>query len=266
MAAVLWGGPTALASHRSAGLLWRLNGLEEAPVEVSVAAGRRARSVIVHRRRAGDEVRRVVKEHIPTTGIERTLLDLAGSLSPARAGLALDDALHRRLTNLDDLEKELVQGRRGARALRALIEARDASDAAVESRLESAFLRLIRRHRLPVPLVQYRVEQGGSVVARLDFAYPVCLLGIETDGYRWHGGRERWSADLRRENRLKLLGWTILRFSSEDIHDRPGDVAQQVRAALHARGSLGQLRFPTSAERTWRARTGSSRYNRGAGM
>jgi very-short-patch-repair endonuclease len=62
------------------------------------------------------------------------------------------------------------------------------------------------------------------------------------DGYRWHAGREQWSRDLRRENQLKLRGWTLLRFSWEDVHGRPRTVANQVRSAL---GRAGVSQLPT---------------------
>jgi very-short-patch-repair endonuclease len=81
---------------------------------------------------------------------------------------------------------------------------------------------------------------GAAFVARLDFAYPSHRVAVETDGYRWHGSVERWRRDLRRENRLKLLGWTVLRFSWEDVQDRAELVSSQIRAALgdSASGSL----------------------------
>jgi very-short-patch-repair endonuclease len=113
-----------------------------------------------------------------------------------------------------------------------LVAKRDDRDGIVESRLESALLLLLREYGLPLPLAQYRVMEGEAFVARLDFEHPSHRLGIEADGYRWHGSAELWRRDLRRENRLKLLGWTLLRFSWEDVHDRPEIVASQVRAAL----------------------------------
>jgi very-short-patch-repair endonuclease len=235
VAAILSGGPSALASHRSAGILWRLDGLEGKPVEVSVKSGIRISRAIVHRRRQNDDPTTVVLDRIRSTGIQRTLLDLCAVLSRRRAGLALDDALRRGLTTLDATRETLESGpsgRSGIRTLRGLVDARDQLDGRLESRLESEFIHLLRRHRLLLPSPQYVVVDGDSYVARLDFAYPTRRLGIETDGYRWHGGRERWSEDLRRENRLKLLGWTILRFSWKDIHDCPETVVSAVRAAL----------------------------------
>ena len=242
MAAVLCGGPSALASHRSAAALWNLDGVEKGAIELSVKAGRRIRGAIVHRRLPGDDPEVTLREGIPSTEIERTLLDLAAVVSPRRAGLALDDALRRKLTTLDAMWDVLSgpKGRSGTLVLRKLLDSRDELDAQLESHLEATLLRLLRRHGLPLPVPQHRVVQGNELVARLDFAYPALRLGIEADGYRWHGGRERWKRDLRRENRLKLMGWTLLRFTWEDIHDHPETVASHIRAALR-QPTLGSL-------------------------
>jgi very-short-patch-repair endonuclease len=250
MAAVLFGGPTALASHRSAAALWRLQGIEERPIEISVGAGRRIGGAIVHRRQPNDGPERVVKDRIPATGIDRTLVDLAAVVSPGRAGLALDDALRRRLTTLESTRGVLARGRPGAAALRRLLDARNYRDAQLESRLEAAMLALLRSRGLPEPVPQYSVTDGSDFGARLDFAYPSCRLGIEVDGFRWHSGAERWRRDQRRENRLKLLGWTVLRFSWDDVQNRPEIVASQIREALTARGYLRELPFSVTSGET----------------
>ena len=234
LATVLRGGPSAIASHRAAAALWELDGVEGEPIEISVKSGRRITGAIVHRRTPGDDPETVHIDRIPVTGIERTLLDLATVASKERVGLALDSALRSGATSVNRLRESLLQtpGRTGTRLLRHLLSMRDDRDGAAESQLESAFLRLLRRHSLPIPAVQYQVRDGNRLVARLDFAYPACLLGLETDGYRWHSGRERWRQDVQRENELKLLGWTILRFTWEDVHRRPGSVAAQIRDGL----------------------------------
>jgi very-short-patch-repair endonuclease len=210
--------------------------VEENAIEISVKAGRRIRGALVHRRRAHDDPSVALRAGIPTTGMERTLLDLAAVASAGRVGLALDDALRRRSTTLEAVRDTLSgsRNRPGTRCLRRLLEARDERDSIVESHLESALLRLLRERGVPPPSPQHRVVQGDQLVARLDFAYPSVKLGIEADGYRWHGGRERWMRDLRRENRLKLLGWTILRFSWDDIRERPEMVLSQIHACLSA--------------------------------
>ena len=236
-AAVLSGGPGALASHRAASALWGLSDVRDEVVEVSIKSGKLIAGAVVHRRRDDPTVAMI--EMIPVTGVERTLLDLAAETSLEQAGGALDEVLRRRLTTLVRLREHLEslgrRGRAGSKALRRLMDARDGAVARTESRLESALLQVLRRHGLPVPIPQFRVLDGGLVVARLDFAYPSQRIGIEADGFRWHGSPERWRRDIRRENRLKLLGWTILRFSWQDVHERPEVVASQIRAALESR-------------------------------
>lgn len=236
MAAVLRGGRDALASHRAAAALWRLDGINERAIEISVPCARRIRGALVHRRARSDNPRSTELDRIPATHIERTIIDLAAVVSSDRAGGALDDALRRGLVSVKRMERVLdalsTRGRKGAGAVRTLLAQRDQLDGLAESRLEASMLQVLRRRRLPLPEAQYRVVEGGRVIARLDFAYPSARIGIETDGYRWHGGRERWARDIRRENRLKLLGWTLLRFSWEDVRERPEVVASQVSAVL----------------------------------
>ena len=224
-----------------------------------MATGRRMRGVIVHRRRRDDAPKTAVIDGIPATGIDRTLIDLAGVVASTRVALALDDALRRGITTPAEISAALEalgsRGRTGAGALRETLERRDERDAGAESRLESALLTLLRRHDLPLPAAQHEVVEAGAVVARLDFAYPAIHLGIEADGYRWHGGRERWASDIRRENRLKLLGWTLLRFSWEDVHERPEMIAGQIRMAL--RRSLSSLPTPARAAEIGSGRRGN---------
>ena len=242
MAAVLVGGPSAVASHRSAAALWKLDGIRSAPIEISVKTGLRIPGAIVHRRRADDDPDIVSIDRVPATTIERTLLDLAAVVRPRVAGLAMDDSLRRGDTDLRRLGAVVPPlGRAGRAAFRLLLEERDERDAVAESPLETMMLRILRRAGLPPPVPQYEVHDAHGVVARIDFAYPEHRLGLETDGYRWHSGVERWRQDLRRENRLKLLGWTLLRFSWADLSDRPDQVIGQVRAALSATGSPHRL-------------------------
>jgi very-short-patch-repair endonuclease len=232
-AAVLHGGSSTLASHRAAAALWNLDGIRTPPIEISVKTGLRIEGAFVHRRRVTDDPKVTVIDGIPATCIERTLLDLAAVLAPARVGRAIDDALRSGETTLAKLHLQVsAGGRPGQATFRGLLNERDERDAKTESRLEAMVLQILRRRRLPLPLPQYRVIEAGIPIARLDFAYPEYSLGIEADGYRWHSGVQRWGEDIRRENRLKLLGWTLLHFSWADVRDRPELVASQIRSAL----------------------------------
>ncbi len=140
LAAVVWAGRHAVVSHRAAAALWMLDGFPPGPVEISVTTGRRRSGVVVRRRSPSDEIRAQVLTGIPATPVERTLLDVAG-VAPASLGIALDDALRRKLTTLDDLwgEWERVggRGRKGTRALRRALMTRDSRTALLASRPRS---------------------------------------------------------------------------------------------------------------------------------
>lgn len=238
-AAVVWAGAEALASHRAAGCLWRLEGLDRSPLEIVTRSGHRRPGIIVHRLRSDDRPPSRMLDGIPVTGIERTLFDLAALLSPRGTGVALDDALRRGLTTLPRLQGLLDleggPGRRGTASLRRLVAARDQNDTRTESELEGRLLRLLRRSRLPLPSLQHEVWAGGRLVARLDFAYPDARLGVEVHGFRFHGGREHWQRDIRRENLLKRVGWLVLVFTWDDVVGDGRRVVAEIASTLAER-------------------------------
>ncbi|TWH71794.1 DUF559 domain-containing protein [Modestobacter roseus] len=47
-----------------------------------------------------------------------------------------------------------------------------------------------------------------------------------------HRERDVFVDDLRRQNRLVLAGWVVLRFTSADVLGRPHEVVTAVRRAL----------------------------------
>ena len=73
-------------------------------------------------------------------------------------------------------------------ALQDLIED-IAAHGATDSPLETRFLQLLRRSRLPAPRRQYEIHDEGTFIARVDFAYPEIRLAVEVDGYRFHSSR-----------------------------------------------------------------------------
>lgn len=87
-------------------------------------------------------------------------------------------------------------------------------------------------------------------MARLDFAYPLEMVAIEADGYRWHGDVTRWRADLSRRNELTRLGWTVLHFTWHDVTARPAHVLATVRNALDLRSQNPKKRDYTTAAAT----------------
>ena len=89
---------------------------------------------------------------------------------------------------------------------------------------------------LPCPEVQYEVVTPEKFVARLDLAYPQVRLGIEYDGDH-HRRVAVFRRDLARLNALHALGWTVLRFTADDVLRFPGRLVSQVCAAVRTSGT-----------------------------
>ena len=61
--------------------------------------------------------------------------------------------------------------------------------------------------------------------------YAELRLAIEVDGFEHHSSPDAFQRDRTRQNRLVALGWTVLRFTWEDVVKRPAMVAQTIRDA-----------------------------------
>src|SRR4051794_36447525 len=121
-------GP-AVASHRSAGVLWRLPLDVANPLEVTALRHRRRTvdDVTWHESYLLDEHSVTEIERIPVTKADRTVLDLAGVLEPHGLQRVVDDVLRRRLTtvaSLGALLERLGPLRRGAAAMRSVLDVR----------------------------------------------------------------------------------------------------------------------------------------------
>ena len=90
--------------------------------------------------------------------------------------------------------------------------------AGTRSGAEDAFLRLVADE----PLVN--VDLLGFEV---DFHWPERRLVVEVDGPA-HGRPPSVADDARRDRMLRDAGYTVLRFSDDDVHQRPRRVSERV--------------------------------------
>lgn len=224
MAACLWGGPLAVASHRSGARLWGLDGewgdVVEVTVQYAMTNERLDGPVVVHRTRRLEDRDRTLVGAFPATRVDRTLVDLAAILDQEPLEVAVESAFRRQLTSPVRLARrvEALSGRRGLRGLRQLLRIRQPE--AAHSRWEARLLRLIRGSGLPEPVRQHRVWDGERW-RRIDLAYPELKIGIEYDSYRWHSGRQAWEQDHTRNAGLTALGWRMLLFAMDDVDAHP---------------------------------------------
>jgi hypothetical protein len=96
---------------------------------------------------------------------------------------------------------------------------REAIGRTPQSVLERAFLDLLATAGLPVPICQYPVARADGKRAYLDFAYPDRGLAIEVDGSDAHATPAQRASDHERANQLPK--WRFVRFTYEDVNDRP---------------------------------------------
>ena len=152
--------------------------------------------------------------------------------------VAADAALHDghcRPADLAEAASRLRQGLRGrARLRRALANV----DARAESPGESRTRLVLTALGLPVePQVEIR-DVLGAFVARVDFLVAGRVV-VEFDGavkYGGAAGRQELMAEKRREDRLRELGYQVVRITWDELA-RPGLVLARVRAALARRAA-----------------------------
>ena len=245
-AAALWGGNRSVLSHETAAALWRLEGFPPGPLVVTAEkALRPPRCVRVHKVRELGPADLASHGGLTVTSPARTLLDVA-AVAPEGVEAALDDALRMRLVSLPKLRWYLAahggRGRRGTALLRQLLDERPADYAPPESPLERRVWDLLIAAGPPEPVRQHEILDQGQLVARVDFAFVEARIAVEADGYRWHSGRQAWSKDLARRNRLTALGWHVLHITHEDVTKRPREVTALVRRTVATRTLSRELR------------------------
>jgi hypothetical protein len=215
MAAVLACGEGAVLSHRSAAMNWGLLKAKRGSVDVTVpgTGGRsRRKGIRVHRSTSLTPKTATIRRGIPTTKPERTILDLRRVLDRAelQAVIGQAEADHLPIGKLPGFLHEPTR-----------------------SELERRFLRLCKRFGIPNPEVNVRVGPY-----EVDFLWRDARVIVETDGYETHSGRSSFHADKARDARLRILGYSVQRFSYRHVVDEPRFVADTVRALLPAgRGS-----------------------------
>jgi hypothetical protein len=227
--------PGGVLSHRAAAFTYGVNLLPATRpvIDVTVPLSVRMRpepGLVVHRARLpdGDVVRR---GGLFVTGPGRTAFDLGRHTDRATGVVGLDALLHRRIIRPSDLV-DISVGRAGWPGVLGFRAAAALARPGAESPMETRLRLCVVDGGLPEPRVQYEVfDADGLFVARLDLAYDEFRLGLEYDGDH-HRERDRFQRDAVRGNRLRLCGWTVLRFTAPDVFRHPERLVAQVRGLL----------------------------------
>jgi hypothetical protein len=160
----------------------------------------------------------------------RTAFDLARRLPLTDAIIAIDAMLSKRLLTVDVLGEYCGARRRwpGGAAIPLVL---DRIEPLTESPMETRLRLILVDGGLPRPTAQFRAYQGKRFLGRLDLAYPQWKVGIEYDGDQ-HRSRDVFREDVARLNKLRVAGWTVLRFTATDVFRNPGRIIKQVRAVI----------------------------------
>lgn len=167
------------------------------------------------------------------------LVDCLTVLPAAAAANVLDTALQKRYIGPDTLAEELAarvgRGRLNATGLRQLI-ARATSGSRSEA--EQRMSRLLRRSGTGPWIPNHPLlDPTGRVTAEIDFAHVGLRIAIEVDGRAFHSDRGSFERDRWRQNALTLGGWLVLRFTWEQITQRPHEVIAVIQAAVAQRAA-----------------------------
>src|SRR5690242_6951818 len=219
MAAVLACGPDAALSHRTALALWDLRRSESGLIDVTVP-GRTGRhgpnGVRVHRSKVLHDRDVTQVDGIPVTSLAWTVVDFAAIASHQQVRSVLE-AMERRSIyigrELDEL-LERAPNRKGAKSVRKVIKEMTGPAPWHQSVLEETFHELIRGSDLPDYEANVLVE--GELV---DALWREQRVIVELDGFTYHKSRAQFEADRRRDAKLTVAGYRILRVTQQRLQD-----------------------------------------------
>lgn len=241
LAATLVHHPAA-ASHRAAARLWGLPGFGAAGPEITVDHGRNRRTPLgsIHGSLQLPAGHVTIRHSISVTTVSRTIFDLAGLEASERVERALDHAESRRMCTLRQVNQVFFalagQGRRGTVVMRGLLEARGEGYVPPATELERLGRQIFAAAGLPLP--EFEVVLGdGDVIGRVDCYWRGARVVVELDGRRFHDGLSARESDRSRDNRLMAAGWRVLRFTWDDLKDRPTQTVGLIWDALAAHES-----------------------------
>jgi predicted transcriptional regulator of viral defense system len=234
LAAVLAYGSEALLSHRSALALHGLrpDNRQLADVTVPRARAQSRAGIRVHGSTSLVLADRAVVEGIPCTSLPRTVLDCASRLGCQGVEKVVERAEVLRVFDRCEFAELLARapGQRGVALVRAVLDELREPDW-TENDYEAAVLALVRASAFPEPICQAPMLLDGEPV-RIDFLWPVERVALEADSYEFHGTRQAFERDRRRDQLLRLAGYQPVRITWRQLSRHPEQVEELLRRLL----------------------------------
>jgi hypothetical protein len=226
-AAVLAGGPDAVASHTSAGWLWGFITHWQLPPQISLPIGdRRPRHIRTHRC-PSLQPRDITRQHgVPTTTRARTLLDLAPSLTHAQLTRLVHDERREGRVRQPALADIVARNplHPGTKLLRPFA---DDPTNPTNSDFEDAFRAFITKYDLPTPEINIDLARKQA-----DVYFPHHGLIVELDGWGFHNTREAFEEDRERDAENLRHGRSTIRITRERFDTTPDREAARLHEIL----------------------------------
>jgi hypothetical protein len=139
-------------------------------------------------------------------------------------------AVQTRRCTIEQLEEELRSGPvHGSAFFRSAL-----AEVAIGTRSapEADLLDLIKRGRLPLPMLNPSLYVGEEFLAKPDAWWPALAVAVEVDSKEWHLSPEAWEQTVRRHDRMAAAGILVLHFTPRQIRREPDEVLATIRNAL----------------------------------
>jgi hypothetical protein len=234
-AAVLYAGPGGTLTGQAA-LARHGMRVSSQFIDVLIPANRRRQSagfVLLHRTTR-------LPPYVCFSGPVRYALAARAVADAARAMRNLADvratvatAVQSGRCTIEQLQEELNAGPVAGSALLRAALAEVA--AGTRSGPEGELLALIKRGKLPMPLLNSRLYLREELIARPDAWWQEFGVVVEVDSKEWHLSPDSWEQTMRRHARMTALGLLVLHFSPRQIREEPDQVLATIAEALKSR-------------------------------
>ena len=122
--------------------------------------------------------------------------------------------------------------------MRQAIYEHDPRDERTRGELERRFLEFCRDCGLPLPEVNVPLAIDG-VQLEADFLWRDARLVVEADDRYSHHTLTAFEKDRRRDQRLKLADWEVIRCTWHQVINDPDELSETLRALLGRRAQPG---------------------------
>ena len=234
-AATLAIGPDSSLSNASGAALWAVRSSSSRIVDITVPRGLGRRDGLrLHRGSLPDDERTEIAG-IPVTTPGRTLIDLAGVLTPTTLEQAVAKTAALGLTHTVPLGALLLRydGRPGIANLRKIIVAGPRGVA--EPGIEEVFLALIDELGFTRPELNVWIALGDHWI-KADCLWREQRLIVELDSRTHHDTTHAFERDRLRDRRALAAGWNTIRVTWRMLNEQTAGLERDLTQLLSAPG------------------------------